>query len=104
MIKLKRIYDVPSEEDGKRILIERLWPLEADVYLMKIHCWLKDLAPSYSLLEWLREHSKEWPQFREKYLKELEDPCKKKLIKDLTVQGTQGDLTLLYANEKPERT
>lgn len=95
---------MPSEADGKRILITRLWPLDVDTYFSKIDLWLKDLAPSYLLLEWFREHPKDWDGFRERYLKELEYPSIKKILEELFEQGQKEDITLLYANETPEKS
>ncbi|MBI1871179.1 MAG: DUF488 family protein [Chlamydiae bacterium] len=95
MIKLKNVYLSPSKEDGERILIERLWPQDADVYLLKIHRWLKDLAPSYALLEGLKEHSGDRAWFNTAYLKELEESEKRKLLEELSVKGKETTVTLL---------
>ncbi|MBI3266163.1 MAG: DUF488 family protein [Chlamydiae bacterium] len=104
MLKLKNLYDMPLEEDGQRILIERLWPREADLYTMKIRRWLKDLAPSYALLEWSREHPNLGLKFRENYLKELEAADKKVQLCDLADEALKGVVTLLYAEEEVEKT
>jgi uncharacterized protein YeaO (DUF488 family) len=104
MIKLKNVFETPSIEDGKRVLISRLWPLDADVYCLRIDLWCKDLAPSYFLLEWFRDHSKDWAQFKERYAKELTDPNKQKLMDELALQSREENITLLYTNGSPERS
>lgn len=104
MIKLKNVYDFPSLDDGRRILIERLWPVDVDVYGNKIDFWLKDLAPSYASYEWLREHGKEFSRFKEKYLKELLGSDKKRLLRTLFLGAKQESLTFLYRNDDVERS
>lgn len=104
MIKLKRVYDAPSGGAGFRVLIERLWPLEADPYYHQIHLWAKDVAPSYDLLEWFREHPREWSRFKEKYLKELEDSAKKNILDEFKKKAEEGHLTLLFGESSAERS
>ena len=104
MIKLKNVYDVPSVEDGKRVLIERLWPMEADVYTYKIDLWLKDLAPSYGLLEFLRENTKEYLKFKEDYQKELQEKEKQVLFHKLLLDSQKGTVTLLYRHLNMEHS
>ena len=96
MIKLKSVYETPSDNDGQRILIQCLWPLEVNIYLAKIHVWMKELAPSYDLLEELRGNPKESKSFEDQYMKELERKEKRMLIMKLSRDAKQSDLTLLY--------
>jgi uncharacterized protein YeaO (DUF488 family) len=51
-ILLKRVYEKSSPEDGKRILVERLWPRGLRKEEAKIDEWLRDLAPSSELRKW----------------------------------------------------
>ena len=104
MIKLKNVYDIPSKEDGERFLIERLWPVEVDVYLAKIDHWLKNIAPSYALLEWFHEHPKEWTLFKQDYLEELKDVQKQALMKGLRDKCSVEDITLLYREASAEKS
>ncbi len=104
MIKLKNVYDVPSVEDGKRVLIERLWPMEVDVYTYKIDLWLKDLAPSYSLLELLRENAKEYSTFRQSYQKELKEKEKQVLLRQLISDSQRGTVTLLHRDSNADHS
>ena len=73
-------------------------------YHLRIDRWFKDLAPSYFLLEWLRDQSKDWAQFKDRYLDELRDPHKQKLIDELALQARKENITLLYASEKSEQS
>ena len=71
MIKLKRAYEPASEDDGLRILVERLWPRGVSKQKAKIDLWLKDLAPSTELRQWYGHEPTRWPQFRKRYWAEL---------------------------------
>jgi uncharacterized protein YeaO (DUF488 family) len=52
MLRIKRIYDSASSEDGKRILIDRLWPRGMKKEEAKFDEWVKDIAPSDQLRKW----------------------------------------------------
>ncbi|HEX9021228.1 MAG TPA: DUF488 family protein, partial [Nitrospirota bacterium] len=44
MIKIKRVYDAPARDDGKRILIDRLWPRGLKKEDAHIDEWIKEIA------------------------------------------------------------
>lgn len=52
MVKIKRVYDPASPGDGKRILVDRLWPRGVKKEDAAIDEWLKDVAPSGELRKW----------------------------------------------------
>lgn len=70
-IKLKRVYEKPSPSDGKRVLVERLWPRGLTKEKARIDEWLKDLAPSAELRKWFGHDPQKWVEFKKRYLKEL---------------------------------
>ena len=72
MIKVKRVYEPPSEEDGKRYLVDRLWPRGIKKEKLVISGWLKDIAPSDGLRKWFGHKPERWEEFKRKYHKELE--------------------------------
>jgi uncharacterized protein YeaO (DUF488 family) len=49
MIQVKRVYDPPDAHDGKRFLVERLWPRGMKKESLQMEGWLKDVAPSDAL-------------------------------------------------------
>lgn len=100
MIKVKRIYDPPSRGDGKRILVDRLWPRGVKKDEAKIDEWLKDIAPSDALRKWFGHDPEKWPAFRDKYKKELEE--KGELVRQLRSEAKKGKVTLLYAAKDAE--
>ena len=63
-ITLKRVYDVPSETDGRRILVERLWPRGLSKDKASVHHWLKEIAPSPSLRRWYGHRPERWAEFQ----------------------------------------
>ena len=72
MIRLKRVYEIPAEEDGHRVLVERLWPRGVRREDARIDLWLKDAAPSQELRKWYAHDVSRWDEFRRRYVTELE--------------------------------
>ncbi len=71
-ISLKRVYDPPSDSDGLRILVERLWPRGLSKEKACLHHWLRDVAPSPELRRWYGHRPERWPAFRSRYHAELD--------------------------------
>jgi uncharacterized protein YeaO (DUF488 family) len=80
-IRLKRVYDPPSEEDGFRILVERLWPRGISKEKAKVDLWLKDAGASTTLRVWFGHDPEKWDEFRERYFKEIRG--KSEIIQEL---------------------
>src|SRR5690606_2895537 len=70
-IRLKRVYDPPSPDDGRRILVERLWPRGLTKEQARVDLWLKEVAPSPELRAWYSHDQAKWPEFRQRYIEEL---------------------------------
>lgn len=71
MIRLKRAYDEPGALDGRRILVERLWPRGLSKEKAALDLWLKEMAPSPQLRQWFNHQETRWPEFRRRYREEL---------------------------------
>lgn len=71
-IRLKRVYEPYSEEDGYRILVDRLWPRGLSREAAHVDLWLRRIAPSTELRTWYGHELDKWPEFRERYMRELE--------------------------------
>ncbi len=95
MVKIKRIYDPASPDDGKRILIDRLWPRGIKKEEAKIDEWLRDIAPSTELRKWFSHDPEKWQEFKKRYKRELTD--KEELLRKLKVEAKKGTITLLFA-------
>ena len=70
-IKIKRVYDKPADDDGYRILVDRLWPRGLTKQKAAIDEWAKELAPSSQLRNWFDHDPFYWEGFKEKYKDEL---------------------------------
>jgi uncharacterized protein YeaO (DUF488 family) len=91
---IKRVYEMPDRNDGKRILIDRLWPRGLSKQDAEIDLWLKEIAPSSELRQWFGHEPQKWEEFRRRYKKELEE---NEQVQELVRLAKQEDLTLLYA-------
>ncbi|MEO0248867.1 MAG: DUF488 domain-containing protein [candidate division WOR-3 bacterium] len=100
MIKIKRVYDRPSTEDGKRILVDRLWPRGLKKEETKVDEWLKDIAPSDTLRKWFGHDPARWADFKRRYKHELKD--KAEIIVQLRNEAKKGQVTLLFAAKDAE--
>jgi len=94
MIKIKRIYEAPSNGDGFRVLVDRLWPRGISKDKAKIDLWLKDIAPSDQLRKWFAHDPEKWENFKRRYFKELD---KKKDLVNKNLKQFKDGITLLYA-------
>lgn len=70
-ISIKRAYDPPATSDGKRILVDRLWPRGLSRAHAHIDLWLKDIAPSSALRREFKHDPERWPAFVAAYRQEL---------------------------------
>lgn len=93
-ISLKRAYESPEPADGKRVLVDRMWPRGMTKEKAKIDLWLKDVAPSAELRKWFGHDSEKWPEFLRRYRAELEgSPA----LAELRELARNGKVTLVYA-------
>lgn len=99
-IRIKRVYDSPSPDDGFRILIDRLWPRGLSKEAARVNLWQKDLAPSTALRNWFQHDPGRWKDFQARYAIELDQNIE--AVEDLWQQARHGPVTLLFGakNEK----
>lgn len=95
MVKIKRIYDPVSRDDGRRILVDKLWPRGLRKENAKIDEWLKEIAPSNELRRWFGHDPAKWQQFRKRYAAELAKNSE--LVERLRAEARKGMITLLFA-------
>lgn len=94
-IRIKRIYEPASPDDGRRILIDRLWPRGIRKEDAKVDEWLKDVAPTEALRKWFAHDPAKWQEFRKRYGMELE--TKTEARERLKTEAMKGTITLLFA-------
>lgn len=95
MIRIKRVYEQPSDRDGFRVLVDRLWPRGLRKSEARVDLWMKEIAPENRLRKWFSHDPEKWKEFRKCYLKELEQ--KEEYVQQLLGKVKETDLTLLYA-------
>ena len=95
MIKIKRIYENESDDDGYRILVDRIWPRGVSKERSKIDLWLKEIAPSTSLRKWFSHDPKKWNAFRSRY--ELELKSSKEVDEVIQLLKRNKVVTLVYS-------
>ena len=100
MIKLKRAYDPPSDDDGRRVLVERLWPRGVSKAEVRIDYWLKDVAPSTELRKWYAHDVEKWPEFKRRYIEELEQY--KSEVDEIEKMARGSVVTFVYAAHDTE--
>jgi uncharacterized protein YeaO (DUF488 family) len=71
-VRLKRVYEPPSPEDGVRVLVDRLWPRGLRKADAAVDRWMKDVAPSTELRQWFGHDPERWQEFRRRYARELQ--------------------------------
>jgi uncharacterized protein YeaO (DUF488 family) len=97
-IKLKRVYERVDAEDGKRILVERLWPRGLKKEDAKIDAWLRDIAPSTKLRKWYSHDPAKWTKFRERYWKELD--AKFEQLSELVNECNEQIVTFVFGSKE----
>jgi uncharacterized protein YeaO (DUF488 family) len=103
MFRIKRIYETPGEDDGYRILIDRLWPRGFTKERAKVDLWLKEIAPSTELRKWYHHNPERWNEFKSRYQTELSD--KRELILQIEhLEKVHGNITLLFAAKEKEQS
>ena len=99
-LKLKRVYEAPHNDDGTRILVDRLWPRGLTKKKAKVHLWLKEIAPSTELRKWFGHDPKKWRSFRGRYQTELKQHANQ--LKLLKSKAKEGPVTLIYGARDQE--
>ncbi len=96
MFKIKRIYENSEEKDKYRVLVDRLWPRGISKEKANLDVWLKDIAPSNELRKWYGHEDSKWPEFKTKYITELQK--KNDILKQLKImEKFNSTVTLLYS-------
>ena len=70
-VQVKRAYEAPAQDDGTRVLIDRLWPRGIKKEVLALDQWDKELAPSTELRQWFGHDPARWVEFQQRYAEEL---------------------------------
>lgn len=99
-IQVKRIYDRPAAGDGRRVLVDRLWPRGVSRERAELDEWERALAPSPELRSWFSHRPERFAEFRLAYIDELQR--QRQQLKKLRASASDGPVTLLYAARDPD--
>ena len=95
MIRIKRAYEPLAPADGKRFLVERLWPRGIRKEALAMDAWLKEVAPSTELRKWFGHRPERWEEFRRRYRAELDENAEE--WKPILAAARHDPVTLLYS-------
>jgi len=99
-VRIKRAYEPPASEDGRRILVDRLWPRGLKKANAAIDEWVKEIAPSTELRKWFGHAVERWPEFRRRYGAEIrQHPVELQRLREF---AQDGPVTLIYSAHDDE--
>ena len=102
-VRIKRVYLPPDPSDGRRVLVDRLWPRGLTRGAAAIDDWFREVAPSHALRAWFGHQPERWEEFRVRYLIELKSPPAFALLERLREVASAGALTLVYSAKDEAR-
>jgi len=94
LLGIKRVYDRRELTEGKRILVDRLWPRGVKKSTQNVDEWCKEVAPSNELRKWFSQSPEKWEEFKKKYAEELKA---NKKIDALIEMIKTTDITFVYS-------
>jgi uncharacterized protein YeaO (DUF488 family) len=101
-VRVRRIYEEPSPQDGTRVLVDRIWPRGLTKGNADLSEWCKEVAPSTPLRKWYDHDPARFEEFGRRYRAELEQPQRAAALQHLRELAKDGPLTLLTATKHPD--
>jgi len=101
-IAVKRAYDPPEAKDGRRILVDRVWPRGVTKDELRLDGWYRDLAPSTELRKWFGHDPERWPEFQKRYAAELRRAGMRERLSELAAMAKRSKVTLLFGARDEE--
>ena len=100
MIRIKRAYEPSARGDGRRLLVERLWPRGMRKEALLLDAWVKEVAPSTELRKWFSHRVERWAEFQRRYRRELS--AHRDAWSPILEASKRGPVTLVYSAHDPE--
>jgi uncharacterized protein YeaO (DUF488 family) len=101
-VRVRRIYDAPAQDDGKRVLVDRLWPRGISRERADLFEWCKAVAPSPELRQWYAHDPAKFDEFARRYRAELDDSERADALDALRALARAGTVTLLTASKRDD--
>ena len=96
-IRLARVYDDVSPDEGQRVLVDRVWPRGVRKEDPRVGIWCKEVAPSKDLREWYQHKAERFDEFASRYKEELRDSA---ALEELRTFAKRGPVTLVTATRE----
>jgi uncharacterized protein YeaO (DUF488 family) len=97
-IRIKRVYETSDAGDGRRILVDRLWPRGLSKENAKLSYWAREIAPSNALRQWYGHDPVKWPEFKSRYFAELD--ANPDGFAELRRQMGEGTVTFVFSSKE----
>ena len=97
-LRAQRLYEEASAKDGKRVLVDRLWPRGVSKEKLRVDYWAKDVAPSTELRRWYGHEPEKWAEFKRRYFAELDANVSG--VEALHKELGRGVTTLLFSSKE----
>src|SRR5699024_1268007 len=101
-IRHKRAYEAAADDDGTRVLVDRIWPRGVSKDKAALDEWLKSVAPSTALRKWFGHDPAKWDEFRTRYRQELQADERAEGLRRLRALHEAGPMTLVFAARDEE--
>jgi uncharacterized protein YeaO (DUF488 family) len=101
-VQVRRIYEEPESSDGRRVLVDRVWPRGLSKDRAHLDEWCKQVAPSTELRTWYGHDPERYPEFARRYRTELDEPERATALAHLRELAATGPLTLLTATKRSD--
>ncbi len=101
-VQIRRAYDLPRDDDGRRVLVDRLWPRGLSKQRAHLDEWCKQIAPSTELRQWYRHDPERYQEFARRYRTELDEPEHAAALAHLRELAADGPLTLITATKRSD--
>lgn len=101
-LRVARIYEEPSAADGRRILVDRLWPRGVSKEKAKLDDWCKEVAPTDELRRWYGHDPERFEEFSARYRAELAAGEQAEALARIAAAAAAGTVTLLTATKEPD--
>jgi uncharacterized protein YeaO (DUF488 family) len=103
-VRARRVYEPAEASDGRRVLVDRLWPRGLSKEKARLDEWLKAVAPSDELRRWYGHEPGRFDEFVRRYRAELADPERAEALDHLRAEAESGPVTLLTATKDLEHS
>lgn len=98
-VTVVRVYENATEDEGTRVLVDRVWPRGVSKEAARLGLWLKDVAPSTALRKWYGHDPAKFAEFRRRYHAELSGPPASDALRTLRDLAAEQRVVLVTATK-----